>query len=478
MAGFRNEGLSGRITEVDSINNLRVAPTSTIAQAGVIGLYAVNHDGVIGAARSIRATEVSVNRRLRVGIDNILFQDAFNYGAQNTAVWNMTTGQTVTWGSAGTVFLNSGSATGTTNTSISTYKFFPLYNGSGLSAEFDAIIPQASDSTTIIEWGLFQATGSAAILDGFLFRATGNTVYGVINYLGLETLMNLNFIPGLVEHEYEIKVEQELIEFWIDGALYGSITTPVQQAGPASSVYQPVAFRTIGTSTTVSSFKMGAIRVFFKDIAITKTWPQTMAGFGNMGYQGQAGSVMGSTAFMANNLAAGTGIALSQAGTTPAAYNGLGGQFDVTPTLAANTDGILCYYQVPAASATVPGKSLVITGVRIQSAVSTTLAMTASVLLVYSLAYGSTALTLATTESATTKAYRRIPMGMEAYAGTSAAQGTFPVSASPPPGMQYTPISPIIVNPGEYCTIAVKNVGTVTTTGVITVLVTFDSHWE
>lgn len=34
------------------------------------------------------------------------------------------------------------------------------------------------------------------------------------------------------------------------------------------------------------------------------------------------------------------------------------------------------------------------------------------------------------------------------------------------------------VAPAEYVIVAVKNIGTVTTAGVITILVTFDSHWE
>jgi hypothetical protein len=98
------------------------------------------------------------------------------------------------------------------------------------------------------------------------------------------------------------------------------------------------------------------------------------------------------------------------------------------------------------------------------------------VLLQYSLAYGSTALTLATAEAATAKAYRRIGIGQENYGGgNNVALGTLGNANGP---LLFIPASPIIVQPAEYVTIAVKNIGTVTSSGVITVVVTFDAHWE
>ena len=38
--------------------------------------------------------------------------------------------------------------------------------------------------------------------------------------------------------------------------------------------------------------------------------------------------------------------------------------------------------------------------------------------------------------------------------------------------------NPIVVNPGEFVAIAAKNMGVVTSAGVITVLVTFDCRWQ
>jgi hypothetical protein len=99
------------------------------------------------------------------------------------------------------------------------------------------------------------------------------------------------------------------------------------------------------------------------------------------------------------------------------------------------------------------------------------------VLYLYSLAYGHTAVSMATAEGTsfgtnpTTKAPRRIGLGIETYA-VGAAAGTLGQ------GMFYQFDTPIVVAPGEFIAICAKNVGTVTTVGVITWLVGYDGYFE
>jgi hypothetical protein len=160
--------------------------------------------------------------------------------------------------------------------------------------------------------------------------------------------------------------------------------------------------------------------------------------------------------------------------TTAALGTGLGGQFSALPTLAANTDGIVCSYQNPAGGINQTPRRLLITRVRIQGAVSTVLAG-GPVVYGYSLAYGHTNVSMATTESAsfatgTAKAPRRIPLGWEAYAA-NAAVGV--IGQSVDIDLQ----APVVVNPGEFIAITAKNIGTVTTTGVITFLVSIGGVW-
>ena len=187
-----------------------------------------------------------------------------------------------------------------------------------------------------------------------------------------------------------------------------------------------------------------------------------------MGSQGHAGVGQGSTALFTNNLAAGAGVAPTN--TTAALGVGLGGQFSALPTLAVGTDAIISSFLVPAGTALIPGESLVITGVWVDAAVTTLLAGGPCVFAM-SLAYGGDAVTLAQAEAAATKAYRRVPLG---FINFPAAAAVGSVSSK-----VYCPFaSPITVNPGEYVAIAAKNLGVVTTAGVVTFLVGFDSHWE
>lgn len=473
MAGFRIEGnTSGNVAEVDVNNNLKVNLPTTAAQAGYAAIAAVNHDGVTGAARLVRSAEVSVNRRLRVGIDNLLFQDAFNYTAQNTAVWKHTA---VTWTSSFSGgFLNLTSTAAAGSMIVSTYKSFPLYNGAGLAAEFELYVPTPYPTNEFIEVGFGLVAGSVIpATDGIFFRwtATG-TLTGVASYAGTETSVVLSPSPTLAQaNSYLLRIEQEEAQFWVNGVLLGSIATPIQQAGPAQSTYQPISMRIGGTlSPGINTVKIGEVRVFLRDINVTRSWPQVMAGLGNMGSQGQSGTTMGSTALMVN--AVGTAlVATAPSAVAPATvFLGQGGNVLITLTTAINTDVFVMGALVPVGTTAINGKSLVITGVKISGVVQT--AFTGGPALnVYSLAFGATAGALSTAEGAASKAFRRIPLGIESY-GATAAVGVMGQ------GIQMTFNSPVMVNAGEWYGVTVKNVGTVLTAGAILYTVTFDCHWE
>jgi hypothetical protein len=188
-----------------------------------------------------------------------------------------------------------------------------------------------------------------------------------------------------------------------------------------------------------------------------------------MGSQGTNGGTMGSTALLTNSLAAGAGTVMTN--TTAALGTGLGGQFSALPTLAVGTDGIVCSYQVPIGGINQTPRSLIIYGVRIQGCVTTVLAGNATaVSYLYTLAYGHTTVSAATAEGVAAKATRRDALGFESY-GAAAAVGTIGTGVY----MPFT--SARIVNPGEFVAILAKNLGVVTTTGVITFGVTFDAQW-
>ena len=97
---------------------------------------------------------------------------------------------------------------------------------------------------------------------------------------------------------------------------------------------------------------------------------------------------------------------------------------------------------------------------------------------VYTLAYGHTAISLATTEtssftSGTTKAPRRIAIGCEGMAAAAAA-GTLLSQA----GVYRQFISPITVAPGEFVAVVGRNFGTAVTSGSVVHAVGFDAYFE
>jgi hypothetical protein len=160
---------------------------------------------------------------------------------------------------------------------------------------------------------------------------------------------------------------------------------------------------------------------------------------------------------------------------TTAAFTGLGGIAAVLPTLAAASDGIVFSYQNPVPTINITGRNLVIRGVKAQGAVSVVLAG-GPVIYAYAVAFGHTAVSLATGETAsfataTTHAPRIVPLGIESYAAT-AAVGTLGAGAT----LQLA--NPIVVRPGEFVAIVARNIGTVTTTGAITITAVFDAYWE
>ena len=467
--------VSGHGAEVSSDGRLLVDLPDVKEEAGYIALASIVHDGKTGqAAPIVRPLEVSINKRLRVGLDNLWFQDRFSYAAQWTAVWKATLStMTATYAPIGWLNLNGGNSVASgAVANYETRKNYPCYNGAGLSLEIIARWTQMPQSGNLMELGLFQAATTAAPLDGVLFRMNqGVNFLGIVNFNGAETQVDLGAFPTPNEqHAFGIRVEQECTIFMVDGIARGSIDTPVGQSAPCNNMYNPIHFRNqnSGVTSLAQQLHIGEVRLFMRDVGDSRPFAQSMGGMGGMGAQGHAGATQGSTALYSNSLAAGAGVAATN--TTAALGVGLGGQFSLQPTLAVGTDGIISSYLVPASTSQIPGESLVITGVWVDAAV-TTLLVGGPCVFAMSLAYGGDAVTMAQAEAAATKAYRRTPLGFINLPAAAAVGSTS--------DRLYCALnSPVVVNPGEYVAIVAKNLGVVTTAGVVTFLIGFDSHWE
>lgn len=467
---------TGNGAEVDANNKVLVNLPMTDTDAGHVVVLSELDAGSITGSRSTKAMEISHDFRIRTGGDSMLFNEAFPGAAFNTATWTQvvtTMTATVTTGFAN---LNAGASVASGAVArVQTWRSFPIYKQFTTATEMEVQFTQLPVANNVCEWGLIIATGTAAPTDGVFFRLNASGEFRcVINYNGTETQSSALDFTALVginsTKQFLIYAGSTIAKFWIDNILVAEIPTPNGQGSLTSSMNLPLCFRNYNSAaaSVAQIMKVGNTNVTLGDLINQKRWDHVIAGLGGNAAQGQTGGTMGSTALYTNSLAAGAGIAATN--TTAALGSGLGGQFSVLPTLAVPTDGIISSYQVPAGTAALPGKSLYITGVKIQGAITTALTG-GPVVYAWSLAFGHTAVSLATAEAATTKAPRRIALGFDSFAAAAAVGvvGTM---------LEYKFETPVLVQPGEFVQTVAKNVGVVTTLGVITYLITFNGYFE
>lgn len=473
------------IANVDANFNLAVNPPMVGANAGFTSHQIELDSGSVTGTRNVRQLTGSVFNRQSVGIDSVIFSDYFNAAAQNTAQWHSAT-TTFTFGFnvGGYLQFNNGLVTTASASQIyQSTRTFTLFGGTPLMFEFSEFRTAVQAVNQQAEVGLFLANlGSTPFTpsDGAYIRFNSTGAIGVLNYNGTESTINLLSAGQIVTNDnttYRIIMDHYRVEFWGASAtsnprvLLGVLPVPAANGPPFSSLNAPVSMRLFnnGTAASATILKIANIVVVQQDISLNKPWAHQLCGQGLMAYQGQNGGTMGTTASYANN-AAPAAAALSN---TAANITGLGGQAAVNPTLAANTDGIVCSFQNPATAVAQTGRTLYITGIRIHSAVTTVLANTAPVVYAYSLAFGHTAVSMATAEGVAAKAPRRIAIGFESF-GINAAVGTLGSAG----GLVMTFQSPIVVNASEFVAVCAKNIGTVTTSGVVAIVVCFDAFFE
>ena len=478
MSVIIKSGNSSNLVSVSSNNDLQVAVGLTEPEiAGFVAITAESDPGDVTTTRLVKNLECTDDYRLRVGTDQTFFNEYFPGTTVNGNIWNtLVSTMTLTQASNFAILNAASSNTSGAFAQLRTWRHMPAFMSFPVYCEIDLQFSIAPQNNNIVEWGLGLATGVATPTDGAFFRVLSSTDFRcVINSAGSETT-SVNLISYLPEpattNDYLIVLSEKTCEFWINDVLVSVLTRISNSGATTASMNLPLFIRNYNSNTTSSAqvVRVGYVNVSQGDMTTNKPWSHVMAGAGGMAYQAQTGAAtLGTTANLANNAVISAPAAMTN--TTAALGSGLGGQFVTSPTLTAVTDGIVSSYQVPAGSATVPGKSLYITGVRVQGAVTTTLAG-GPVIYAYSLAYGHTAVALNTVEAnGTVKAPRRVALGFETFPATAAA-GVIG-------GGVYMPFnSPIVVQPGEFIQLVAKNVGTVTSAGVIVFLVSFDAYME
>lgn len=468
-------GVSGTLADVDSNNQVKVAlPTSDAATGKVRMMSEVDNGAKTGTALLL-SPEADEDYRLRIGQDTPLDVEVVDYAAQNTAkhAYGNTT-MTAAWGS-GFLTTNSGSiTTTTTGLRVKTYQLFPLTTSAPTYAE--AIIQFNNTGTgtnTTIDIGFFLDGGSNpfAPTDGAYFRFNSSGCLGVVNYNNSETTtaaFSFSWVAN-TSYKFAIEVGTRFVRFWIEDVLYATISSPSAAGQPFISAALPFALRHVivgGAASATTQMKLASYTVSQGGWAQNIPAALGRALAGGTSAQGQSGGTMGSTENYGNSA---NPTAAVPTNTTAALGAGLGGQYWETDTLAVNTDGIICTYQVPAGSTTVPGRALAIYGVTVDSYVQTGLTG-GGYNAQWVLRFGHTALSLATGEAATTKAPRNRSIG-----SNTVASGATALTQLTRVGQQWQ--APIVVNPGEFVAVVKKKVGTAPSGGTIAHMISIDAVW-
>lgn len=475
MSVILKSGDSADLASVDTNKRLKVNVPMVMSEAGYAIIAGESHDGAVGEPRLTRAAKVSTDGRLRVGVDNIYWADTFNHTVVDGSAYQCVTVTSTLAMTGGFLVFNSGNSVASGAVArAQTYKTFPLHPAGSLEVLFRlrfAINPIANN---VCEAGLGFASGTTTPTDGVYFKLnTAGALVGVMNINGTETTTAP--MPAPIANEvyyYRIVIDQDRIEFYIDGVLQGVILSPNTSAAISLSRWQPLLMRSYNAAATGSAQRMEVAdaSVIARDLALNRLWATAMAGIECGSYNNPRGAAMGQSANYVNNTAP-VSATLSN---TAAGYTTLGGQFQFAAIAGAETDYALFAFQVPLAAAGGANRNLVIRGVRIEAYNMGAASATTPTLLQWALGVGSTAVSLATADSVTagTRAPRRIPLGVQSIPiGTAIGGNVTPIDVNLD--------APLYVAAGTFVHIILRMpVGTATASQIIRGLAMINGYFE
>lgn len=448
-------------------------------------LYCEKDSGSISGTRYLASPTVTEDEALSISHSTRLFDYSFNATAQDTANWyHAFTTMTMTQ-SAGFLNCNANSTnTITTGCYLSSKRYFPLSGDGALHVEMTGQISSAPLTGEVFTAGLgIPASATAGATDGVWFELTSSGLVGVLYNNGTQTrtgtLMNAGSITVNKNAKYSINIHDRATEFWLNGIFLGEITTPDGQAQPFLTDALPLTFQYYNNAAvtgTAMIVRIGNCHVSMTDSLLNKTYGAIQKSCGLDPHQGLSGGTMGTTVGNGGNSVA---VPAGTAGSNTAAnVTGFGGFGSMTAPAGGATDYILCSYQNPAGSVTQTPRTIYITGVNASFINNGAAVATTPTTLMVGIAYGHTAVSLATAETgsfitASTKAPRRRWLDV-AYAPIGAVVGQ-PYDRS----LHNDFKEPIVVNPGEFIAAIIKvPVGTATASQTILWSIDFEGFAE
>lgn len=462
---------------LDANGNVEVNTPLILNHAGYMIIAGENHDGgAVGLTEPVRRTlRVTPDGRLRTGVDQVLWEDTFNHTIVDTSAYQCVTSTATLAMTGGYLVFNAGNSVASAAVArVQTYRTFQLSASSTNEAVFRVRFNVGLQANSNVEFGLGFAATTATPTDGVYFKVnTAGGLQGVSNIGGVESTVDLAFVPVAGENNfYRLVQDQDQVEFYINGKLYGVLQVSASAAATSNARAMPLLMRCYNSAAVSTAFRMeiSDIAVIGRDLANNRLWSTCRAGMEQSSINNARGATAGFTANYANS-AAPASATLSN---TAAGYTTLGGQFQFVAVAGAETDYALFGFQVPLPSAAGAGKNLVIRGVRIETANTGAAVGATGTLLQWGLGVGSTAVSLATADSATagTRASRRLTLGMQS------------LPAASPIGYLAADIdanldAPLYVAAGTFVHIILKMpVGLATASQIIRGVVQINGFWE
>ena len=493
---------STNLTSVNTLNQLRVVTPKDSAglSAGFVQLSVESDPGNNLGSRSVLALEASDDYRLRSGRDQTVFNATFEGTALiNSQLWLQTLTTMTTDQRLGFMILNVASSTGSSAVAyVRTHRTFPIYGTYPIYVDMWIREGNPDGNNNSNEWGLIyqQTAANQQLSDAICFRRTsGGQLSAVIvnNSIDIQQiLINTEGVPArngvgnydpTQSNHYLIDITNDVVNFWINDTLVGTIKCPSAQAYFSSATALPVGFRVLNLGTAVGGAKVlsvGYVNVSMGDQNTNKPWSHILVGSGQGSYQTQQGNAVGSTvtrtAATTGHPTSGTArIAGTWTATSAPALNNLGGLWTspAMSTLTTDADYPIFSYLNPVASSALPGKTLYVTGIRIGETNATVGATGGGgMFLSYIVMPESAGTSTATGDTATSTSGKSIVIGGQGFASGDPA-GTMK------PGFEMSFSSPLVIPASKDLLIAVRLLGTTTAnTLVVTGSVAVNGYFE
>lgn len=463
---------SAGLANVSATYEIQAVTPQVEENAGFVQVSAEIDPGTVLGTRTVLPMEISDDYRVRAGLDQTLYNQSFEGTVVATHMFNQTLSAMTTAQASGYFSLNSNNATANGNHAIlQTRRSFPLYGT--YPTYIDMWIREANFAATnsTSEYGIGYVATTAAPTDGVFFRRNNaGTLKAVVNYAGTETEVAIDTtnVPDRHDHasytetecnHYLIVIHNDIANFWINDTLVASIGCPDNQPSLTSSSSQPIFARVYnsGVASAGRRVEIGFLNVSLGDQHNNKPWSHALCGLGQGAYQTQLGTATAQTANWANS-AAPASATLSN---TAAGYTTLGGQYQFAATATNETDWALFGYLNPAGTNALPGKTLYVTSIRVSKMLVTGAAAVNATMFFWAVGIGSSAVSLATGDAATTVSPKRIPLGIQNHLA-SAAVGT----AADGFDVQFTD-APLVVQPGTYLHIILKQLNGTNTASLV-----------